>query len=86
MELDYDEDVGEEDGRGYEDKEKIDDSRGGENEVEKREIEEVRLKLIYVGKIIYVNNMNLKIKKKNFYFIIIVCLIWFVIYCRVKYI
>lgn len=27
MELDYDEDVGEEDGRGYEDKEKIDDSR-----------------------------------------------------------
>lgn len=50
MELDYDEDVGEEDGRGYEDKEKIDDSRGGENEVEKREIEEVRLKLIYVGK------------------------------------
>lgn len=68
MELDYDEDVGEEDGRGYEDKEKIDDSRGGENEVEKRETEEVRLKLIYVGKKIYVNNMNLKIKKKEFLF------------------
>lgn len=40
VELDYDEDVGEEDGRGHEDKEKIDDSRGGENEAEKRETEE----------------------------------------------
>lgn len=45
VELDYDEDVGEEDGRGHEDKEKIDDSRGGENEAEKRETEEVRLKI-----------------------------------------
>lgn len=40
VELDYDEDVGDEDGRGHEDKEKIDDSRGGDNEAEKRETEE----------------------------------------------
>lgn len=68
VELDYDEDVGEEDGRGHEDKEKIDDSRGGENEAEKRETEEVRLKSTYVGKKTHVNNMNLKIKKKEFSF------------------
>ncbi|XP_061162933.1 zinc finger CCCH domain-containing protein 18-like [Saccostrea echinata] len=40
VELDYDEEVGEEEGRGHEDKEKIDDSRAGENEVEKKEAEE----------------------------------------------
>lgn len=42
VELDYDEDVGEEDGRGHEDKDRVDDSRAGDNEGEKRETEEVR--------------------------------------------
>ncbi|XP_048731663.2 zinc finger CCCH domain-containing protein 18-like isoform X2 [Ostrea edulis] len=40
VELDYDEEVGDEDGRGHEDKEKMDESRAGENEVEKKETEE----------------------------------------------